>query len=735
MNQICQISDNLYLYVSMGSTTMKITMRFRFNKIITLGLLFLGFAQFAEAQWQFTQSSKKINTYDYQGLHVAYLQNGDYILCGNLIDTVSLDKNNTLIPKGSSGYFLARLNNQDSVIWKHVFETQGTKNTVVLSQNIQIIENKHIVIAGSFKGSITFPNNNSKSATISDAIWMRYDINGNFKALGTYPQAQINTLTVSPNLHIAIGGKINSNPANAFINVFDSLGNTVKLGTLIFKGTPQNRDMVNALCFGPDRSLYFAGSANGDSIGFGNIPYVDAPNNTNFNTLFFGKFHPDLSIAWLKAGTPMAGSRPYQFYIKKMMYQPLLNRVVYAGLFEGANFKIDNDTLAITSLVNTDSRKPILLCTDTAGKLIWHSSLELNTENQRGEIFTLSESQNGYIVTADIEHYLNNPLELGNVKFQFNNKAFLVIEIDSVGNIKKAFGTDPVKKYKVNTVLSAAFHPQYGLKTTLINSISDSIILPNIKIEKGSYLLSAYPCTLKASIQNNYPNLCNNEVPITVKGLPTGGRFTGSLVQSNGYVEPNKFQPGKYYLSYVVSDANNCESQAHDSITIHAPTAVKITPIDTVYCPKDTLITLNASVSGGSFSGMGVMGSKFNPSLAGTGIHSISYRYTNAMQCRSADSLMVRVKSNTECTKTNAFQNQKVATIKVYPNPNRGIITIKFPENCNHLDISLYDLQGKKRFEKQLSHSDSLALPVETGLYTLVLSHEKGSQNMRVWVE
>ena len=162
---------------------------------------------------------------------------------------------------------------------------------------------------------------------------------------------------------------------------------------------------------------------------------------------------------------------------------------------------------------------------------------------------------------------------------------------------------------------------------------------------------------------------------------------------------------------------------------------MKITPIDTVYCPKDTLITLNASVSGGSFSGMGVMGSKFNPSLAGTGIHSISYRYTNALQCRSADSLMVRVKSNTECTKTNAFQNQKVATIKVYPNPNRGIIAIEFPENCKVLNISLYDLQGKKRFEKQLSHSDSLTLPVETGLYTLVLSHEKGSQNMRIWVE
>jgi hypothetical protein len=73
MNQICQNSDNLYLYVSMGSTTMKITMRFRFNKIITLGLLFLGFAPFAEAQWQFTQSSKKTNTYDYQGLHVGDL--------------------------------------------------------------------------------------------------------------------------------------------------------------------------------------------------------------------------------------------------------------------------------------------------------------------------------------------------------------------------------------------------------------------------------------------------------------------------------------------------------------------------------------------------------------------------------------------------------------------------------------------------------------------------------------
>ena len=119
----------------------------------------------SRAQWQITQAKKQSKGFDYYGLRVAYLQNGDYIVAGNLVDTIYLDKNNTIIPTGSSGIYLARFHSSDSLIWKSVFETTSSTSSVSLTEDIKIINNDNIVLAGSFKGLIRFPNGASKSTS------------------------------------------------------------------------------------------------------------------------------------------------------------------------------------------------------------------------------------------------------------------------------------------------------------------------------------------------------------------------------------------------------------------------------------------------------------------------------------------------------------------------------------------------------------------------------------------
>lgn len=67
-----------------------------------------------------------------------------------------------------------------------------------------------------------------------------------------------------------------------------------------------------------------------------------------------------------------------------------------------------------------------------------------------------------------------------------------------------------------------------------------------------------------------------------------------------------------------------------------------ITPVDTL-CVNGDPVTLKAHDSGGTWSGDGVTGDSFNPSLAGVGNHIISYNITDGNGCSDSDQITVTV--------------------------------------------------------------------------------------------
>ncbi|HLN21084.1 MAG TPA: PKD domain-containing protein [Bacteroidales bacterium] len=67
-----------------------------------------------------------------------------------------------------------------------------------------------------------------------------------------------------------------------------------------------------------------------------------------------------------------------------------------------------------------------------------------------------------------------------------------------------------------------------------------------------------------------------------------------------------------------------------------------INKVDTL-CIESSPVVLTAHDAGGSWSGPGVSGSRFNPSVAGTGNHTIRYRITNKYGCSDADSTVITV--------------------------------------------------------------------------------------------
>jgi len=142
-----------------------------------------------------------------------------------------------------------------------------------------------------------------------------------------------------------------------------------------------------------------------------------------------------------------------------------------------------------------------------------------------------------------------------------------------------------------------------------------------------------------------YGPVCADASPIALVGTPTGGIWSGTGVsgdQTSGYT----FDPssGTQSLTYSYTDVNSCTSSDQTTITVN--------PLPTVACPADFdlcvdagAVTLSgATPAGGTYSGPGVSGGDFDPSSAGTGIHTITYTYTDpATNCTNSCTFEITV--------------------------------------------------------------------------------------------
>jgi hypothetical protein len=84
----------------------------------------------------------------------------------------------------------------------------------------------------------------------------------------------------------------------------------------------------------------------------------------------------------------------------------------------------------------------------------------------------------------------------------------------------------------------------------------------------------------------------------------------------------------------VVVSSNGCSStSAATTITVNPNPSVTLTGLNGVTNFYTSPISLIGSPSGGVYSGSGVTGNSFNPSIAGLGVKSVNYSYTTAAGC------------------------------------------------------------------------------------------------------
>lgn len=147
---------------------------------------------------------------------------------------------------------------------------------------------------------------------------------------------------------------------------------------------------------------------------------------------------------------------------------------------------------------------------------------------------------------------------------------------------------------------------------------------------------------------------CLQNPLITLTAHDSGGTWTGNGVSRNRF-NPSAAGVGVHIIKYTITNGSGCTATDQTTITVVPMPDATINPIPNL-CILDSTIILSAHDTGGVWSGGGVVGNTFNPSIAGIGNHTITYSITDSNGCTDSDQKTVLV---------NAYPN---ATINPIPN-------------------------------------------------------------------
>ncbi|MFZ4401857.1 MAG: beta strand repeat-containing protein, partial [Bacteroidales bacterium] len=160
-----------------------------------------------------------------------------------------------------------------------------------------------------------------------------------------------------------------------------------------------------------------------------------------------------------------------------------------------------------------------------------------------------------------------------------------------------------------------------------VNSTTQNVTVNALPIVSFTGLNSAY---------------CVDASAATLVGSPLGGTFSGAGISGDIFT-PSIATAGLHTITYTYTDGNSCTNSATHNVTVNALPTVSFTGLNSAYCLTAAAANLVGSPLGGTFSGAGVSGSTFTPSIATAGLHTITYTYTDGNSCVNSTTQNVTV--------------------------------------------------------------------------------------------
>lgn len=219
--------------------------------------------------------------------------------------------------------------------------------------------------------------------------------------------------------------------------------------------------------------------------------------------------------------------------------------------------------------------------------------------------------------TTDIEVYANPTVDAGTYSPICENASNVVLSATPAGGTFTGTG-----------VLGNSFDPSSGTQTVTYNytdgngcSNSDNALIT----------VNALP-TVDAG---TYIPVCEDASNVVLSATPAGGSFTGTGVSGNSF-DPSS---GTQTVTYNYTDGNGCSNSDNALITVNALPSVDAGTYSSV-CEMAADVALSGIPVGGTFSGPGVAGNNFDPSV---GTQVVTYSYTDGNGCSNSDNVLITV--------------------------------------------------------------------------------------------
>lgn len=212
---------------------------------------------------------------------------------------------------------------------------------------------------------------------------------------------------------------------------------------------------------------------------------------------------------------------------------------------------------------------------------------------------------------------------------------------------------------------------------------------------------------------------------LSVNGGSTWSNITGATSTSFAQAAVPVGQNGYRFRVLVTAGCGTVTSNAA-VLTVNAYPEVAFS-LPAVTCVSDAAFSLSATPAGGTFSGSGVSGSTFTPSVAGAGAKTVTYTVSNG-NCQTATVRTIQVN---ECAERHITLD-RYSSVTVYPNPNNGTFRIRLNSDLySKLNVRIYNANGqlvKGQVNAGLTYGSVVSIDMGTlpgGVYHLYLSNDE----------
>ena len=137
--------------------------------------------------------------------------------------------------------------------------------------------------------------------------------------------------------------------------------------------------------------------------------------------------------------------------------------------------------------------------------------------------------------------------------------------------------------------------------------------------------------------------VCLDASAVPLAGAPGGGTWSGPGVSGTAgsyRFAPAAVGPGQYILTYTVATTGICQSTRTVRYLV-APPVVPAFAAVPPQCITMPALGLAATPAGGTFSGPGVSGGRFDPAAAGAGTHTLTYFVSDSLGCGTSSQQVV----------------------------------------------------------------------------------------------